>query len=428
MTTWVNWAGTVEVSPAAVVTPGTVHELQDAVRAAPGRVKPVGGGHSFTPIAATDGLLVRLDRLSGVEQVDRSARTATVLAGTRLHDLNLELWQHGLALSNLGDIDVQTLSGAISTGTHGTGARFGGLATQVRSADLVTASGELLHCAAGSDVLAAARIGLGALGVLARVTLQCEPAFVLRAVERPATLDVTLDEFEQTTAMHDHAEFYWFPHTGRVLTKCNDRLPLGSETRPLSRARAWFDDEFLSNTLFEGINRLGTLRPAVIPRLNRISARALSARRYTDRSYRVFCSRRRVVFREMEYAIPRAALPGALREIDAAVRRSGEQVAFPVEVRVAAADDVWLSTAYGRDTAYVAVHQYHRRPHERYFGLVEAIMRAADGRPHWGKLHTRRAADLQPMYPRFDAFLELRDRLDPGRRFGNPYLEQVLGG
>jgi FAD-linked oxidoreductase len=425
--TWRNWAGTVRGTPSHVATPASVPELQAVVRDAPGRVKPVGAGHSFTAVAATDGTQLRLDLLSGIESVDSVAHTATVLAGTTLRDLNESLWGHGLALSNLGDIDAQTVGGALATGTHGTGARFGGLAAQVLALDLVTADGELLHCPAGSDLLAAARVGLGALGVVARVTLQCEPAFELRAVERPAPLDDTLAGFDDTVAAHDHVEFYWFPHTRRVLTKCNDRLPADAARRPLPRLRGWLDDEFLSNTVFEGANRLATRVPAVIPRLNRVSARALSAREYTDRSYRVFCSPRRVVFRELEYAIPRAALAGALRDVDRAVERSGERVAFPVEVRVAAADDGWLSTAYGRDSAYIAVHQYHRRPHERYFRTVEDVLRAAGGRPHWGKLHTRRAADLRPAYPCFDAFVEVRDRLDPGRRFGNPYLEEVLG-
>jgi L-gulono-1,4-lactone dehydrogenase len=432
MTTWTNWAGTVSTAPSAVALPGSVAELQDAVASAAAqgrRVKPIGAGHSFTAIGATDGVQLRLERLAGVLRADRESGLVTVLAGTRLHDLNAVLWQLGLSLSNLGDIDVQTISGAISTGTHGTGARLGGLATQVRALQLVLADGSLLDCSAQEqpDVFAAARVGLGALGVLATVTLQCEPAFALAAAEAPARLDDVLAELDAHVTGNDHFEFYWFPHTRRVLTKRNNRVLPGTRLRPLSRLRHYVDDELLANTVFDGINRLTTRRPGLIPRANAIAARALSARDYIDRSYRVFASPRRVRFREMEYAVPRAAVPEVLAGIAGYLARSGEQIGFPVEVRFAAADDIWLSTAYGRESGYVAVHQYARRSHEGYFHAVEAIATAVGGRPHWGKLHYRDAGSLRGSYPRFDEFTAVRDRLDPQRVFGNAYLERVLG-
>ena len=333
-------------------------------------------------------------------------------------------------MTNLGDIDVQTIAGAISTGTHGTGAKLGGIATQVRGLELVLADGELLACDADQhpDVFAAARVGLGALGVIASVTLQCEPAFALAAAEAPGDLDGVLDELDENVVGNDHFEFYWFPHTRRVLTKRNNRVLPGTELRPLGRFRGWLDDEFLANTAFDRINRLTTRRPALIPRANAIATRLLSPRDFIDRSYRVFASPRTVRFREMEYAVPRAAVPQVLTEIEAYLARSGEQIGFPVEVRFAAADDIWLSTAQGRDTGYIAVHQYHRREHEPYFRAVEAIAKDVAGRPHWGKLHYRDAASLREAYEHFDEFVAVRDKLDPERRFGNAYLEQVLGG
>jgi L-gulono-1,4-lactone dehydrogenase len=432
MTTWTNWAGTVTASPSTVATPATVAELQQVVvdAAAQGaRVKPIGAGHSFTAIGATDGVQVRPDRLAGVLRGDRGTGLVTVLAGTRLHELNEALWHLGLALSNLGDIDVQTIAGAISTGTHGTGARFGGLATHVRGLQLVLADGSLLHCDADEnpEVFAAARVGLGALGVLATVTLQCEPAFALAAAEAPADLDTVLADLDINVDGNDHFEFYWFPHTSRVLTKRNNRVLPGTELRPLRRLRRYVDDEFLANTVFDAVNKLTTRRPGLIPRVNALTSRALGARDYIDRSYRVFASPRRVRFREMEYAVPRAAVPDVLAEIAAYLARSGEQVAFPVEVRFAAADDIWLSTANGRETGYLAVHQYVRRDYERYFRAVEAIAKDVDGRPHWGKLHFRDAESLRATYPHFDDFRAVRDRLDPDRVFGNDYLTQVLG-
>ncbi|MGI8677216.1 MAG: D-arabinono-1,4-lactone oxidase [Jatrophihabitans sp.] len=431
MTVWTNWAGTVQAD-VAVAEPATVGRLQELVAGAAERrqhVKPIGAGHSFTAIGATDGLQLRLDRLAGIVHADRTTGQVTIHAGTRLHALNETLWQLGLSMTNLGDIDVQTISGAISTGTHGTGVRLGGLATQVRALDLVLADGSLLTCSASEnpDVFAAARIGLGALGVIATVTLQCEPAFALAAAESPASLDDVLGELDQLVIGNDHFEFYWFPHTRRVLTKRNNRVLPGTELRPLRRVRSWLEDGLLSNTVFDRINRATTRRPALIPRANRVAAAALSARDFIDRSYRVFASTRTVRFREMEYAVPRAAVPDVLAGIAAHLERSGEQIGFPVEVRFAAEDDVWLSTSYGRETGYVAVHQYHRRDHEPYFRAVEKIAMDAGGRPHWGKLHYRDAESLRAAYEHFDDFVAVRDRLDPERRFGNDYLTRVLG-
>jgi L-gulonolactone oxidase len=326
-------------------------------------------------------------------------------------------------MPNLGDIDVQTVAGAISTGTHGTGVRLGGLAAQVRAMQLVLADGTLYDV---PDVAATA-VGLGALGVIATVTLQCDAAFALAAAEAPASLDEVLDDLDALVDLNDHFEFYWFPHTRRTLTKRNNRVLPQTELRPIGPIRQRIDDEFLSNTVFDTINRITTRRPALIPRANAIAARALSARDYIDRSYRVFASPRRVVFREMEYAVPRAAVPQVLAGIEAWLGRSGERIGFPVEVRFAAADDRWLSTAYRRESGYVAVHQYHRREHEAYFRAVEAIARDVGGRPHWGKLHYLDAAAFAQTYPRFGDFVALRDRLDPGRVFGNDHLTRILG-
>jgi L-gulono-1,4-lactone dehydrogenase len=432
MTTWTNWAGTVTARPAAVEAPASIAELQQTVAAAAAagrRIKPIGAGHSFTAIGQTSGVQLRLDRLAGVVRADRESGLVTVLAGTRLRELNEALWHLRLAMSNLGDSDGQTISGAISTGTHGTGVKLGGIAAQVRALRLVLADGSLLDCGPSEnpDVFAAARVGLGALGVIATVTLQCEPAFALAAAEAPADLDDVIAELDINVDANDHYEFFWFPHTRRALTKRNNRVLPGTELRPLGRLRRYVDDEFLANTVFDAVNRLTARRPALIPRVNAVAARAVSARDYIDCSHRVFASPRRVRFREMEYAVPRAAVPHVLAEIESYLARSGEQVALPVEVRFAAADDIWLSTASGRQSGYVAVRQYVRREHESYFRAVEAIASEVDGRPHWGKLHFRDAASLRESYSRFDDFVALRERLDPTRAFGNDYLTQVLG-
>jgi L-gulonolactone oxidase len=434
-TTWHNWARSASASPRRFATPATVSELSAEISRAAAEglhVKCVGGGHSFTPVAATDGVMISLDNLSGIESVvpvEPSGALVTVFAGTRLHELNPRLWDLGLAMTNLGDIDVQSIAGAISTGTHGTGAKFGGLATQLRALEVVLADGTVTTCSADEnpELFNAARLGLGAIGVISKMTLLCEPAYTMRAVESPAPLGETMAQIDEVVRGVDHFEFFWFPHTDRILTKRNTRLPADTPIRPIGKVRAYLDDELLSNTMFEGVNRVATRFPGAIPQINNISARVLSAREFTDRSYQVFASPRRVKFREMEYAVPAETLPEVLHELESWFARSEFRVAFPIEVRFAAADDVWMSTANGRETAYVAVHQYHRRDHREYFDAVEAIARAVDGRPHWGKMHSRTAADLRPTYTHFDEFCAVRDKYDPQRVFDNDYLRQVLG-
>lgn len=433
---WRNWSRTATAQPAHRLAPRDEDDVATAVRLARDKglaVRAVGGGHSFTPAAATDGILLNLDRLDQVEHVEPlpdGGALVTVGAGIRLHALNAELAARGYAMENLGDIDRQSLAGAVSTGTHGTGARFGGLATQVEGVRLVGADGQVRQATAQSEreLFEAARLSLGAVGVLTALTLRVVPAYALLAREEPFPLDEVLESIDEWFATEDHVDVYWFPFTRRAMVKRNTRLPLDADGPRLSPARRWLDDELLSNTVFEGVNRLAATAPRFVPALNAVSARGLAARTYLAPSAEVFVTSRRVVFREMEYAVPRTALRGVLEEIDAWLRREREPVPFPLEVRCAAADEVWLSTAHGRDTAYVAVHQYHRMRHARYFEAAEAIFRAAGGRPHWGKMHSLDAATLAELYPRLADFQAVRAAADPEGIFENMYTRRVLGG
>ncbi|MEU7036970.1 D-arabinono-1,4-lactone oxidase [Streptomyces sp. NPDC046237] len=427
---WRNWAGNVTSRPAREVSPASADELADAVRkaAADGlRVKTVGTGHSFTSIAATDGVLIRPDLLTGIRRIDRESMTVTVESGTPLKRLNVALAREGLSLTNMGDIMEQTVAGATSTGTHGTGRDSASIAAQIRELELVTADGQLLTCSEkeNPEVFAAARIGLGALGVITAITFAVEPVFLLTAREEPMTFDRVTSEFDALHAENEHFEFYWFPHTDNCNTKRNNRS--AGPAAPPGKVSSWIEDELLSNGVFQLACSLGRAVPPVIPSLAKVSSRALSARTYTDIPYKVFTSPRRVRFMEMEYALPREAAVAALREVKAMVERSPLKVSFPVEVRTAPADDIALSTASGRETAYIAVHLYKGTPHRAYFTAVERIMTAHGGRPHWGKVHTRDAAYFSEVYPRFAEFTALRDRLDPGRLFANDYLRRVLG-
>ncbi|GAA2399143.1 D-arabinono-1,4-lactone oxidase [Streptomyces glaucosporus] len=428
--TWRNWAGNATARPLRTVAPSTTGALAEAVRRAAEdglTVKAAGTGHSFTPVAVTGGMLIRPDRLTGIRRIDREAGTVSVAAGTPLKRLNEALAAEGLSLANMGDIMEQTVSGALSTGTHGTGRDSGSLAAQVRELEMVLADGSVLRCSPreNADVFAAARVGLGALGVISEVTFAVEPLFLLTAREEPMRLDAVLADFDRLVRDNEHFEFYWFPHTDRCVTKRNNRSAGPAE--PLPRLSGWLTDEFLSNGVFQAACSLGRTVPAAVPGIARIAGRALSARTYTDIPYRVFTSPRRVRFVEMEYALPRAAAVEALRELRSVVDRSDLRVNFPVEVRVTPADDIALSTASGRETAYIAVHMYRGTPHERYFTAAERIMTAHEGRPHWGKLHSRDAEYLAGVYPRFGEFTALRDRLDPERVFGNDHLRRVLG-
>jgi L-gulono-1,4-lactone dehydrogenase len=427
---WRNWAGDQQCVPAALERPGSAEELQEVVAGAAERgleVRASASGHSFTDIACTDGVMVRLDRLNRVLEVDPARRLARVEGGIVIRDLSEALYARGLALENLGDIDVQTISGAISTATHGTGERFGNISSQVEAVELATADGSLIEASRDSDpdLWRAARVGLGSLGVIASVTLRCVPAFTIRRHDHPLPLSEALDRLDELAGHNDHFEFYVFPHTDVAL--CRESTDLTTPPEPRNRAADYMLENVLENRVFGALCRAGRRFPAAIPRINRMIPKLAGSSVKTDRSYRVFSTKRIVRFTEMEYAIPRAAGPEALRRVLAMIERRGFAVPFPIEFRVVAPDDAFLSTAYGRETAYIAVHMYRGMRWEPYFRAVEAIMDDYEGRPHWGKRHFQSAATLAPRYPEWDRFQEVRVRLDPAGVFQNEYARRVLG-
>jgi FAD-linked oxidoreductase len=422
---WRNWGRSEVARPAFVARATSIEDVVQTVRFARDRnltIKTVGAGHSFTAIAATSGVQLDVSGVDGVLSVD--GNLVTFGAGTNLHQLPDLLRPHGLAMENLGDIDRQTLAGATSTGTHGTGLRFGGLATRIRGAKIVTAAGELETVRA--DELGAFAVGLGALGILVELTIECVPEFVLHALERPLPFDTVVDEWMPRLQAADHFEFYVWPHTDTVLTKTNTRLPSDAPRKPVGAVGDWVDDR-MSNQLFEAMLKLGRARPKAIPAINRLSVKVTGDREFSDWSQEVFTSQRSVRFREMEYALPVEAVPEALRDLRRLIADRQWTISFPIEVRATAADDLWLSTASGRTTGYIAVHRYVKDDPAIYFREVEALMVSHGGRPHWGKMHSRDAEYLRGQYPRFDDFVAVRDRMDPDRVFANPYLDRVLG-
>ncbi len=430
--TWQNWARTERSRPVLEVAPRNLDQVVLAVQRAletGHTVKAIGASHSFTAIGATDGVRLDMSRLRGLVDVDLERGRVTLWAGTHLWELPAILNPLGLALENMGDIDRQTVSGATSTGTHGTGLGFGGLSTRIVGATLVTGTGDVLTVSETEhpELLPAVALGLGALGILVTVTVQCVPRYLLHAVEEPMPFAAVLDSYEERNREADHFEFYWFPHTSGARTKTNTRLPLDAGTAPLGAVSKYIDEEVVNNAMLGAVVGFQRWVPQATPGINRAIESISSRRDYTDESHRVYITRRRVHFREMEYSLPLSAVPAALRELRAMIDRRGFRISFPIEVRAAAADPLMLSTAHGRESGYIAVHRYWRDPDREYFREAEAILAAHEGRPHWGKLHTRTADQLREVYPRFDDFLAVRDRLDPDRAFANPYLDRVLG-
>jgi FAD-linked oxidoreductase len=427
---WRNWAGDQRCRPQAIERPTNRDELAELVVAAAGRgqrVRVAGSGHSFSDIALTDGLLLRLDALDRVLAADRASGRVKVEAGIVLSDLNRRLDDLGLAFENLGDIDRQTLAGSIATGTHGTGERFQNISAQIEAIELVLADGRTLEVSADSDAdtFRAARVGLGALGAIYAVTLRTVPAYTLHRVDRPRPLEDVLGGLDDLVAASDHFEFYVFPHTQTAL--CRESRRTDASPRPRSRAAVYAQEVVLENWVGQAFALGARHFPAQIPRLARIAAGSVGRSTKVDRSFKVFASERRIRFTEMEYGIPRQHAVEAVRRVLELASGPQHQVAYPIEVRFVAPDDALVSPSHDRNTTYIAVHQDRKLNWEPYFRGVEAIMSEYEGRPHWGKRHFQTAETLARLYPRWDDFARVRERLDPQGTFRNPYLDRVLG-
>jgi L-gulonolactone oxidase len=427
---WSNWDGRQSCDPQSFERPRDIGELRRALkhaRQAGQRVRVAGSGHSFTGLVPTDGMLISLDGMDRVLDVDEASGLVRAQAGITIEQLNTVLDRHGLAFENLGDIDRQTLAGATATGTHGTGSGLRNLSAQIRSLELMQADGTVVELDEQSDPdgWRAARVSLGALGVVTAITLQSVPAYRLHGVDGPAPLEQTLEQLEQLPEAHDHFEMYWFPYSDTVLLRRNDRSE--REPTPRSKARAYLEDILLVNYGLSAFSLLGRRYPTLIPHLNRAVTRIAGASDRVDVSHRIFVSPRLVRFTEMEYAIPRGHAAEAIRAIRQGIHGRRLRINFPIEVRFVAGDDALLSPAHGRDTCYIAVHVFDQMEYEPYFRMVEEIMNGFEGRPHWGKRHFQSAATLAPRYPDWQRFQQVRARMDPDGLFANAELDRVLG-
>jgi len=432
-TTWHNWSRAQTAHPQAFVQPATEAELVGVVRDAAARgqhVKTVGAGHSFTPAAVTDGVLVNLDNLTGLVHVDKDAMEVTFLAGTRLRDIPGLLRPHGLALANQGDVDPQSLAGALSTSTHGTGVGFTGFAGMVQGLRIVTADGVVHDAGPGDPLFECGRVSIGALGVLTQVRMAVVDTFILSAVEKAEPLGPVMENFTALAHEVDHLEYYWFPGTSVAHVKRNTRHPLSDRDNVPGSVPRWksvIDDELVSNAAYGAMCRVMSVAPKTTGFFNRVSAGALAQREYADVAHDVFVSKRRVRFNEMEYSVPLADAPEVLAEVHRAIDACGIPVGFPIEVRATAADDVPLSTAKGRESCYIAAHRYHRDDYREFFRVLEPILVAAGGRPHWGKHHTLGFAELSAVHEDLTTVAALRSQVDPDGMFRNPYVDRVFG-
>ncbi|MFL6629030.1 MAG: D-arabinono-1,4-lactone oxidase [Vitreoscilla sp.] len=426
---WKNWSGYVECPGTPVRTPDDVAQLvqllADAARDGTS-VRVAGAGHSFSPLVASDGVIVSLDRMQGIVDVDAQARVARVQAGTRLYALGAALAQRGLAMENLGDINVQSIAGATSTGTHGTGLGFGNLATQIAALKFVTADGRevVASSAENPELLAGGRIALGALGVLSEISLRLVPAFRLKLERGRMDLEDCLAQADALVAANRSFEFYWLPHTESVLTKKWNVTDAPVDEMGFGR---WVSDVLLENTAFGALCKLGRAMPSWCPSLSRFCASMISRSEQVDASWSMLSTVRQVRFNEMEWSVPAGRGADALREIKALIARREFPLMFPLEYRWVKGDDIWLSPDFGRDSVHISVHQFVGMPFERYFDAVQAICLNHGGRPHWGKVHSLKAPQLSRLYPRWDDFLALREKMDPVGRFLTPYLRALLG-
>lgn len=432
--TWRNWSGGVTETSQLAAGPTSETAVRALVIGAGGsglKVKTVGSGHSFNDIAGTEGLRLHFDDYRGLVSVNPQTRVATFRAGTRMHEVHDLLAESGLTLENQGDVSAPTIAGAISTGTHGTGLGTSGLSSMVKGLRMVLANGEIVYCDERNhaELFEFARLGLGALGIIVEVAIQCVPTFRVQANESAEPLDAVLETYADRARAADYFSFFWFPHTEQALVKSHRRLDGGEDPGRLSgkNATKFFDEELVQYWAQGLAVSLGTVAPGFVQKLSQFTSTLTGSRHYVEDSVSMFGNAKRMRYNELEYAVPLVDGPEVVREIRRQLDAHGVTVSFPVEVRCGAADDVPLSPAYGRDSSYIAVHRYVREPHTEYFGVVEEVLQAAGGRPHWGMMHTLRAPQLRELYPKFDDFVALRNEVDPDRVFGNPYLERSLG-
>lgn len=424
-----NWSGSQEYKPAQIAKPSSEGAIVAVVKEAISggkTIRPIGSGHSFSPVAVTEQILLSLEAYTGIVRVNKTTNEVTVRAGTTLKALGELLFLQGLAMENLGDIDAQTIAGTISTGTHGTGVAFGTISSQVTALRFVNGKGEIVNCSREEqpELLKATKVSLGLLGVLTEITLACVPAYKLALQNAKASIDEVLSTLEARKQNNRNFECYWFPHTNTAWTKTSNLAVEEADNN------GWIhrvSEHVLENQVYGLLCGLERRIPTLTKTIAKISAAAAPTVRKVHHSHRVYATERLVRFNEMEYNLPAEALPEVMEKVRQTMANRNFKVHMPLEMRFVAADDAYLSPAYGRDSAYLAFHVYGPKDYRPYFAAMEAICQAAGGRPHWGKLNTFTAVDVMEAYPRFSDFLKFRAKHDPAGTFLSPYFAELFG-
>ncbi len=428
---WSNWSGGVVCKPRAVVAPKDEVDLAAAVRMSPAPVRVPGTGHSFTPLNETSGTIIDLSAFDGFHGFDPEAQVATFGAATRLWEIGPLIHPLGCALKNMGDIDRQTLGGVVGTGTHGTGPALGSFSAEVAGFRLLLASGETLHCSANenAEIFAAGRCSIGALGVMIEIAMKVRGTYKLAEKNFLLPIDELWDKLDDFVARNRHFEFFWFPYADVAVCKTlNESDAAAPDPRSADYMQARGEKRAADANLFEWINEVLPYAPFLLRRAHRLFSGGMSAGDRVRWSHEILPSPRTTRFNEMEYAVPYEKGPQTIRKIVTEIRKRRINTGFPIEYRSVAADDVWLSPFYQRKSATIAVHQYHRVNTGPLFDMCESIFREVEGRPHWGKRHTRTREEFTELYPKFEDFRALRHRLDPQDRFLNPHLRSIFEG
>ena len=423
-----NWGETVDCKPRHIHFPRTEEEIQEIIRDARqnGRVvRVVGTGHSWTPLAETDDTLICLDNMHGLVAVDPDNKQATCWAGTKLDSLGEALFNNGLAMQNLGDIDKQAIAGVLGTGTHGSGINYGVIPTQVVGVRLIDGTGEIHELTeADGDLFKAAQVSLGVLGIVTQITLQCEPSYNLKRIKKRAPLEQTLSNIDKHLANNRNFELFWFPYAESCLQQSLNYTQAEAEK---DTAWKYFVDVVWENRMWKVISEAVRMSPNLSKPVSKFAASGMAAGVDIKAAHRLYPAVRDVRFYEMEYSVERDKGPQVLREIREIVRKQNIRVHYPIEYRYCAGDDILISPGHGGERAFISVHMYAGMDWKPYFNALEPMFQSHGGRPHWGKMHTASAAYLRERYPRLDDFLAVRERLDPDRVFLSPYLNNLLG-
>jgi len=423
-----NWSGYHQWKPKHVNQPASAEAIQQIVKKAieqNNKIRTTGSAHSFVPLSSTDDTYINLDNFQGIVSIDAEQQQVTVKAGTKLNLLGDLLYAINLAQENLGDIDQQSIAGSISTGTHGTGTNYGNLSTQVKQIKFINGLGEEQTCSETEqpNLFKAMQVSLGSMGVITELTLQCIPAYNLELVKKKENLEDVLNNLDEYNNANRNFEFYWLPYTNTTQTKYTN---LSNKASDKNNFGTWLNDVFLENHVFKVVCDIAKAVPSLNKGVSQLSAALIGANKKIHKSHKVYATPRYVKFNEMEYNIPAENYKDVVKDVINTINKNKFNIHFPIENRFVKEDDIFLSPAYKRPSAYMAVHVYKGKDFKRYFNAMETIFVAYGGRPHWGKMHTRKADYFSKVYPEWEQFLKIRNEQDPNQIFINDYLKSIL--